>query len=751
MHSGTEQSFAAWVRSERRSLLAAVGLTTALLLVLLLTLGFAAAEADRNALAVERELAQHVLAERSARLTLLIDASSGRDEVYERVHERFDPDFVAATFGPELHDRRGLDAVHLLGPGDRPLFSMRDGAIDAVPLRPELGPELAALVAALRGAPAGAGPRSAIVATGSGLGIAAAATLRRRSPSLTLPGAERTVLIVYERLDGPELAEIGRAAGLADLRLAPSARQGAAIPLAGAAGERLGWLVWTPDRPGRAILARAFLPLAGATMLFVLLAMAVLRMLRRAAGELSRSEERSRHSAAHDTLTGLPNRRRLQALLHEAIGAGGVAGRPVALLFLDIAGFRAVNDGYGHAVGDMLLQAVARRLETQLGGNEVLARTGGDEFALLSVGAAQPQAAERLAARIAAVLRPPFRILEVDHAIAAAIGIAVAQPGERIDADTLALRADIALQAAQAAGRDQVRLFEPAMHGQLNRRRRLERDLRTAVAEAAIEVVYQPQVDLRSGRIAAVEALARWHHPELGAIPPAEFIAIAEDIGVIAELGRVVLEKACRDASGWWDLRVAVNVSPHQLFHAGLVDTVAAVLGRTRLLPERLELEITESALLDDPVDAGQILRSLRGLGVSLALDDFGTGYSNLGQLHLLPFDRLKVAKPFVAQIGRHGPGETVVRNILGLARGLGLGTVAEGIETAEQRDLLIREGCELAQGFLFGRPMPAAEIDALAAPPPAAIAGRAIGAAADDAARSAALDRPRVAPWMAG
>ncbi len=420
-------------------------------------------------------------------------------------------------------------------------------------------------------------------------------------------------------------------------------------------------------------------------------------------------EARIRHLAHHDTLTNLPNRilfgDRLNGALEQLAGGTGQDG--VALLCLDLDRFKDVNDALGHAAGDALLCAVASRLTACLAACDLVARVGGDEFLVLQTLRPGGQTPQSLAARLIAELSHPYIIGARQVSVGVSIGIALA-PVHAIDPGQLLRYGDMALYDAKARGRGQACLFTPELETVLRQRSDLERDLREAVADGALHLHYQPQYALGRGTILGAEALLRWHHPVRGHVSPAEFVPMAESCGLITVLGAWVLRAACREAAGWpGSLSVAVNLSPVQFRTTDLVAFVAGVLAETGLEPARLELEITEGVLLGDSPDVMETLAGLKALGVRIALDDFGTGYSSLSYLQRMPIDKLKIDQSFTRVLGTDPAARPLVRSIIGIARDLGIVSLAEGVETELQAEMLREEGCVEVQGYLFGRPMP--------------------------------------------
>ncbi len=433
--------------------------------------------------------------------------------------------------------------------------------------------------------------------------------------------------------------------------------------------------------------------------------------------ERRRSEAEMKHIAHHDALTGLANRVLFQDCLRKAMDDAEENGEAVAVLCLDLDRFKEVNDTFGHPAGDMLLRSVAQRLLSAVRVEDTVARMSGDEFAIIQprpATANNPDSTEALARRLLDVFQEPFQIdAEVFHC-GVSIGAALL-PFDATTADDLLKSADIALYQAKSEGGGSYRRFDADMSAALELRRGFEQDLRLAVQRNEFELHYQPLVDIDTQSVFGCEALIRWRHPIRGFVQPAEFIPIAESSGLIVEIGEWILRTACAEAAHWpSSIKVAVNLSPVQLTKNGLVEAVTEALSAARLDPRRLELEIIESTLLENTEPVLQTLWDLKKLGIEIVMDDFGTGYSSLGYLRKFPFDKIKVDRSFVTDMASSTESTAIVRAVVGLASGLGMTTVAEGVETAEQLGSLQAEGCEQAQGFYFSKPRPAAEIRAM-------------------------------------
>jgi diguanylate cyclase (GGDEF)-like protein/PAS domain S-box-containing protein len=433
---------------------------------------------------------------------------------------------------------------------------------------------------------------------------------------------------------------------------------------------------------------------------------------RQAEQERLQAQEQITHMARHDLLTGLPNRQQFRERLERSLAG---PGEPCAAVhFLDLDGFKPVNDTLGHAAGDRLLQLVAERLQNSVRGSDCVARFGGDEFAVLQAGAAKREEAADLAQRITASLSEPFNIDGQTASIGASVGIAMA-PEDGANTDQLLKAADIALYSAKAEGHGLYRFFERGMDELVRARQSTREALRIALVQRQLEVHYQPLVDLETGRLSCFEALLRWRHPQQGLIAPSEFIPLAEETRLIIPIGEFVLREACALAMTWPpDIGVAVNLSPVQFKQSGLVETVSKVLADTGLAPARLQLEITESVLLENDRKNVAVLQKLRTLGVSIAMDDFGTGYSSLSYLRSFPFDKIKLDRSFIQDLQHGAEAQAIVHAMAGLGAGLGITMTAEGVETPEQLSTLRQEGYHEGQGYLFGRPVPAEDVASL-------------------------------------
>jgi diguanylate cyclase (GGDEF)-like protein len=416
--------------------------------------------------------------------------------------------------------------------------------------------------------------------------------------------------------------------------------------------------------------------------------------------------QRLGEQAMRDPLTGLCNRRFFTDVMAKRMLNARHQGLSAMVLLIDLDGFKQINDTRGHPVGDALLRNVATRLQACAGPNDTVMRLGGDEFALVRLGRQQRRDATAVARFVVAELGEVYDVDGYHLRVSASVGVALPPDGGE-ELNDLLRSADIALYFVKAAGGGAYQVFDPAMEESVRTRRALEIDLREAQAKGELEVYFQPLVQLDPRKVSGFEALLRWHHPELGMVMPSRFIPIAEETGLIAAIGEWVLRQACAEAASWpGNTRIAVNLSPVQFDRSDIVDIVGAALRETRLEPHRLELEITEGVVMRDSGDVLATMRRLQALGVRLALDDFGTGYSSLSYLRSFPFDKVKIDGSFLADL--HGDGGVIIRAVLGLCSTLGLDTLVEGVETADQLEWLKREGCTEVQGHLFSMPRPA-------------------------------------------
>ena len=628
------------------------------------------------------------------------------DDAVRHVSRGVEPEWVSDNIVAYLGRTQGYSHIFILDGGDRTVYSSAEGAPAPGLAQRTLGPDFTRTLAAVRSMPLDAPIPSGYSRAGNRVMIYSAAPIVPLTEKIALPQGYPHVLVIGREVDSPLLARMARELHLRDLhlRLEEPTADRTFIPIEGTGGRPVAWLEWDPNQPGTALRRQLAPAIAGMALLAVIASILILQRTGRSMAALRQSEMRARHHAHHDLLTGLPNRRVLIAAISEHLAAG----RRVSLIYMDLDGFKDANDVYGHAAGDLLLSEAAARIRATVPG-VLVARAGGDEFAILFADA-QSSTVERGCAAILEAFGEPFAIGAYRCSIGISIGRAESDVLTAEDHDELMRRADVAMYAAKGAGKHRAQTYTPALDAGHLMRTRLEKDLQASVAEGEIFVLYQPIVDAATKRIVAVEALARWNHPEHGDVPPDVFIPIAEMSGLINEIGRQVLRQACH-AMRHIEVELAVNLSPAQFWDGSLLKDVTRVLEETGFPADRLELEITESLLLSRPDQAVQVIESLRALGVRMALDDFGTGFASIGYLQKLTLDRLKIDKTFIKPVGNDPKAREMLISIVGLAKAFELEVSAEGVETIMQSEMARVAGCGRLQGWLFGRPAPIGEI----------------------------------------
>ena len=530
---------------------------------------------------------------------------------------------------------------------------------------------------------------------------------------LAAGNAGTPVVIAVKYIDDAMLREIGSQFQLTGLReIEDPAQLGGmqVTAITDALGNPIVRLAWEPTQPGGLIVWRVLPFVVIAIAGFALLVCLVMRHMRQTAETILAGETQLRHLAMHDPVCGLPNRIYFGERLETVIGKVRRGGPSAAVFYIDLDHFKDVNDTLGHHIGDALILNVTQRLSRIMRGDDLVARLGGDEFAIITTCPSDSYSLQALAGRIIAAVCAPYAISGHNINIGASIGIAVIDRRAG-DAGDILRYADMALYRAKNEGRNRACIYDAAMDADLSQRKLLEGDLRQAIQTDGLHSAYQPIVNASGDTMVGVEALARWTHPTVGVIPPAEFIPIAEHSGLIVELGEWMLRRACLDGKNWPKLTVAVNVSPLQFRRSDFVDVVERILKETDFDASRLELELTESTLLGNLETAELSMLRLKAIGVRFALDDFGTGYSSLLYLRRFPFDKLKIDSSFVRSIETAPDAAAIVHAVVSLGRGLGMRVTAEGVETAEQHLFLRAAGVHSMQGFRFGRPGPAPDI----------------------------------------
>jgi len=537
---------------------------------------------------------------------------------------------------------------------------------------------------------------------------------------LAAGNATAPIVLSVKFIDSALLQGIGDHLQLSGLRPAEDASQtadGYVTAIADPQGNPIARVAWNPSKPGGQVAASVLPFIAVAIGGLALLGGLILRHTRRTAQAIAAGETQLRHLALHDPVCGLPNRIYFGERLERLIGEVRRGGPSAAVFFIDLDHFKDVNDTLGHHIGDELILAVTQRLSHVMRGDDLVARLGGDEFAILTICASDSYSLQAIAGRIISAVCAPYSISGHAINIGASIGIAVIDRRAR-DAGDILRYADMALYRAKNEGRNRACIYDAAMDADLSQRKLLESDLLHAIRNDGLAAAYQPIVNASGDTMVGVEALARWTHPTAGVIPPSVFIPIAENSGLIVELGEWMLRRACLDGRNWPGLMVAVNVSPLQFRRSDFVDVVERILKETDFDASRLELELTESTLLGNLETAELSMLRLKAIGVRFALDDFGTGYSSLLYLRRFPFDKLKIDSSFVRSIETAPDAAAIVHAVVSLGRGLGMRVTAEGVENAEQHLFLRAAGVHSMQGYRFGRPGPTADISARIASP---------------------------------
>ncbi len=715
----------------RISVVAPIGLIVIVAFSLMIVAVLKSAQrADEVALQHDRQLFDNAIIAQRERVLRELESVTAVPGTVRRTRGMTEPEWVHLRVGLWLKTFFGHDMVFVIGPDDHITYALL-GRTSENPARVQsLSEDFAELIAHVRERAAprpGEALRSEASDPVTGLArprraarvqsfmkhpaIVAAVAATNGEVAHAAPTAPIVVSVKF--IDAWMLAEISQGAELANLHsvggeLLLDTEQ--VLQLKDSAGQPLARFRWTPDRPGTEIV-RNVLPFLGLAFAgFAFLAAFTLRYIRRTAATIAEGEDRLRHLAMHDPLSGLPNRayfgERLAAVISEVRDNRGLA----AVLSIDLDHFKDINDTLGHHVGDSLIRAVAQRLGHVLRSDDLVARLGGDEFAVIATGVDDVEALDAMAGRIIGTLRAPFAVMDHTLVIGASVGIATID-GASGDAADVMRRADVALYRAKNDGRNQACIYDADMDADLRQTKQIEADLREAIGNNGLSIAYQPVVNASGEKTVAVEALCRWYHPERGEITPGEFIPIAERSELIIPLGEWVLRHACLEARAWAGLTLAVNVSPLQFRRQDFVEMIERILAETGFDPQRLELELTESTLLGNVANAENAMRRLKARGVRLALDDFGTGYSSLLYLRRYPFDKIKIDRSFVRAIDAAADAASIVHAIVSLGRGLGMKVTAEGVENAEQHLFLRAAGVHSMQGYRFGRPEPAQAI----------------------------------------
>ncbi|ESX23259.1 diguanylate phosphodiesterase [Mesorhizobium sp. LSJC264A00] len=630
--------------------------------------------------------------------------------------------WMAENLSVWMYSYYGHNRVYVLDDANRPVHAMREGKVVSPAVFGEDEPALRPTIARLRqmmskdASQAGAKfVADDLVSLGGQPAILSVMPLVPSSDRVTQASGSEYLHVSIEFINDAVIGKIAQKYLLAGAHLLPMAQPlgSAAIPLIDKQGVILGYIAWDQERPGLTLVGKASPALALAALVAASVLAFLLRRLRRASSALQTSQAQAQYLAFHDTLTGLPNRALFEDRLRRALLTSGNESK-VALLYLDLDRFKHVNDTLGHPAGDELVRQTAARLQHTVRDVDTVARLGGDEFAVILIDVRDVRNAEDISERVLQKLQEPFKLMDDQVFISASIGIALST-GPDADADDLLRKADIALYEAKKNGRGRYQVFAGDMDDLLLRKRKVESELRSALnGGTGIKLAYQPVFASDGKTIVGAEALIRWAHEVHGALPAAQFIAIAEERGMIGQLGAWALLEACRFAVKTKLPWLAVNVSPLQLRDAGFAEEVASILAETGLAPKRLQLEITENVLLENNDTTRAALAALRQSGVGIVLDDFGTGYSSLSYLRRHAIDKLKIDRSFVRLLDGDGNSGAIVKALIDLAGALKVEVTAEGVETEVQKALLVAMGCQQLQGYLLSPPLEPAQLVAL-------------------------------------
>ncbi|HET7717075.1 MAG TPA: EAL domain-containing protein [Bauldia sp.] len=635
------------------------------------------------------------------------------DDAVRHVYGDLDKVFMDENFASSTVDATFFDTVFLVDEVGRVRYAARNGQpLDATPAD-FYGPAFPALSKGIVRDGRTYDVRAGILATQGGLATVAVGTVVPFAEDFEGRPERSRLLILSKVFDDAVIQRLAEDFRIPDLHLVDAATKGPhRIEIVDPAGTVVGALAWSPPSLGSAAHAEVsqtvfmMLALVGVTMVF-LIAIAL-----RGVREVERREAQARYAATHDDLSGLPNRTALVAELDKATAARRADLSPLAVVYLDLDGFKEVNDAFGHAAGDRLLKEVAEGFRERSRGH-LLARVGGDEFAVVVTGPGAVKTACDLGWRLISFVREPFDIDGRMITIGTSVGVAVAESADP-SAEELLRRADVAMYQAKQQGPNRLFVYDAVIDTIRHERLEIADDLRRALREDGLDLVYQPVFHAEKRTIVGVEALLRWNRPLSGPIPPSVFVPIAEQSGLIDELGRWTIGRACRDGLSWSSTKVSVNVSPAQFRNPHFDAVVVDILRETGFPPERLELEVTESYFIVNPEQAKRVIDTVRNLGVSVSLDDFGTGYSSIGYLRNFTFDKLKLDRSLIIGIAEDERVQRLVKATVALAEALDLVVTAEGVETDEEASFLKVAGCVEFQGFFFAKPSPAAVISEL-------------------------------------
>lgn len=641
-----------------------------------------------------------------------LDDYAAWDDAAANVYAPDGMGWTISNYGEMSVNSSLFDMAIVIDDARNAIIAYRDGKPMEEPLADFFGPSLWKLLDTVKAAgPADRPQAVGFISTKRGIAAAGVALVRQKSGALDVPAGQHRYLIFARHLDDDRVSALGQTYVIGGLRLAPPTfNADYLVPIVDPMGATLGKLVWTSRSPGNVAYAQVrpmVLEALGLVGLFFVVLLAIGWLAGR---RLKAEENRAREEALRDRLSGLSNREGLGLAVDRFVAEARQSRRNVLLLYLDLDGFKEVNDSYGHGTGDQLIRAVAAGLKVLIPQGAVLARIGGDEFAIAFLSDGENAAALQLSEQILDFLVDPLEIGRRVVVVGASIGIAMS-PAGAIDREELVRRSDLAMYKAKEAGRARMTLYDPSMDADREQRNALELDLRIAIESGDLTLAYQPLVDATTHALNGVEALVRWNRPGHGPVSPEIFIPIAETSGLIESLGLFVLRKACETAKQWPELNVSVNVSPGQFRNPAFTDYVRYVLKQTEIEASRITLEITEGYMIQNPQRTRQSIERLKGLGVKVALDDFGSGFSSIGYLRQFGFDRIKIDRSLVMGVNEDKRQREMLQATVALARSLDIPVTAEGIETEGQAVAMRLFGCDCLQGYLFGKPMLAERI----------------------------------------
>jgi len=692
---------------------------------------------DERALERQSAMVSQVIENQRQKMVREIESVAIWDDAIINTRLAFNLNWVEDNLGVWVHDFYGHDAVVILDGSDEPLYVMTDGVSGTPSDYTALSPPLMPLLRRLRairpalsppGTPANAAAVSDFAIINGQPAIIAAVTIVSDTGALIQPKGTEPVLLAATYLDRAAANQFNRDYLFSEGRFSlvqSNDPDRAVYPILNAAGRFIAFFEWTRERPGMVMLRQTGPAMAAAFVIAAILIVLLLGQLRRSSAALESGRQLAEHQAAHDQLTGLPNRMSFDRKLTQALASPNNETAHLTLFMLDLDRFKQVNDTLGHQAGDQLICTVGDRLRAIFGPATMIARLGGDEFAVLTVSQDKPNDVMEIAGRVIESIRRPFTLNRFKAHVGASIGIVMTR-GTQAEPSELIRKADIALYEAKAGGRNRAIVYQEHMNELLQLQHTIEAELREALCrEDQLSIVFQPLVDQHSRKVIGAEALSRWHHPKYGQISPARFIPVAENTGLIEALGDFVLRRACELGARVPGRTIAVNISPTQLRNPRFSHQVFDILHQTGMRPLDLELEITESILLDDEHISSQNLRTFRTAGIHIALDDFGTGYSSLSYLTRYPVDRIKIDRSFVSQLSEGHVSVAITQAIVSLAHAMELDVTAEGVETEEQATILGQLGCNTLQGFLFSGGVTTQEITEIFNAPENAHTGR--------------------------